>query len=207
MLAATSMMASTSSIAGQFAVRVLDEAGSPVSGASVCVGLPGNYKQFGALFTDFEGKATVTVPNVPIVVTVSKTRFSGTRISEPARDFNLVKEITLTEGVPGPRCRAGTTMAANPPVIKIADVNVRESGNAKTLTPIVSGEPSHYRLSNTADFEDNDRWIAYDSTIPLPSALSEEREIFLQMRRFEGTPNAWLEARSEVVTVQLPAVR
>ena len=189
--------------AAKFGVRVVDDLGQPVAGASVCIGLEGNYKQFGAMFTGPDGNAIVDVPNVPLVVTVSKTRFAGTRLIEPARDFTLIKEVKLIEGKPGPRCRAGSTLAANPPTIYISDISVRKGARSAALTPSVSGEPSHYRVSNLKDFS-NASWQKFDKSIPLPAALYNEPSLFLQMRRITGTSKSWLEARSDVFTVYMP---
>lgn len=201
---AAAMLVSSAANAGKFGVRVVDDFGNPVAGASVCVGLPGNYKQFGALFTDADGQAITDVPNIPFVVTVSKTRFSGTRMAEPARGYNLIKQVTLSEGVPGPRCRAGSTLAiANPPAIVIGDVSVNEGTFSTTLQPVVSGDPDHYRVSTSAEFSDAS-WQKFDSSIALSSTLSDATSVFLQMRRFEGSSTGWVEARSRVVTVQLP---
>ncbi len=198
-------LGSQSAVAGTFGVKVVNEAGQPVSGASVCVGLPGNYKQFGALFTDSNGQAIVEVPNMPIVVTVSKTRFSGMRISEPARGFNLIKEVTLAEGVPGPRCRAGSTLASNSSIV-IDDIDVLEGVYSTTLRPTVSGEPSHYRVSRNKDFT-GANWQPFGNDIALSSRLSDAPSVYLQMRRYEGSSNSWIEARSSVVTVQLPIIQ
>lgn len=192
--------------ASTFGVRVVNDSGEPVSGAAVCVGLPGNYKQFGALFTDSDGQAFVEVPNVPLIVTVSKTRFSGTRLSEPARGFNLLKQITLSEGVPGPRCRAGSSMAANPPSIEIGTVEVSGSASSTMLVPSVSGNPSHYRVSTSPEFFDAG-WQPYDNSIALGDVFADNTSVYLQMRRFEGNANAWLESLSDVVAVQLTTIR
>lgn len=189
--------------AGQFGLRVLDQSGEAVSGASVCVGLPGNYKQFGASFTDSDGLAIIDVPNVPLVVTVSKTRFSGMRMSEPARGFTMIKEVILSEGVPGPRCRAGSTIADGPSLIEVGRVDVIETADATSLQLDVSGDPSHYRVSSQSEFGDAS-WQAYDSRIVLPLSLARQGQIFLQMRRLEGSSESWLEARSTVVEVLLP---
>ena len=189
--------------AAKFGVRVVDDLGKPVAGASVCIGLEGNYKQFGAMFTGADGNAIVEVPNVPLVVTVSKTRFAGTRMIEPARDFTLIREVKLVEGRPGPRCRAGSTLAANPPEIYISDIAVRRGARTASLTPSVSGEPSHYRVSNLEDFS-NANWQRFDTSINLPASLFNEPSLFLQMRRFTGSSRAWLESVSDVVTVYMP---
>lgn len=189
--------------AAKFGVRVVDEQGKPVAGASVCVGLQGNYKQFGAIFTGPDGNASVEVPNVPFIVTVSKTRFAGTRMTEPARNFTLIREVKLTEGKPGPRCRAGSTLAANPPAIYVSDIAISKGARTASLTPSVSGDPSHYRISNLEDFSNAD-WQKFDTTILMPASLFNEPSVFLQMRNYVGNDKAWLEARSDVITVRMP---
>ena len=191
--------------AATFGVRVVDEAGAPVAGASVCVGLEGNYRQFGALFTDLDGVARVDVPNVPLVVTVSKTRFSGVRRNEPARGFDLVREVRLAEGVPGPRCKAGSTVAepGHDPIL-IRDVDVRGAGGAPVVSARVTGEPTHYRIGPDRELEDA-AWQRFRDAMLVPGSLADEPSVFLQLRRYVGTPDAWLEARSAVTEVELPA--
>jgi len=189
--------------AATFGVRVVDNAGTPIAGAAVCVGLQGNYKQFGALFTDSTGTATVEVPNIPIIVTVSKNRSAGVRMSEPARGFNLIKQVKLIDGIPGPRCRAGSSLADAPGVeeVLIDDVAVRTGVFATTLSTIVRGNPSHYRVSESEDFGDA-KWRRFSNTISLDDYNGTEK-VYLQMRRLEGTAKSWLEARSDVFTVTL----
>ena len=190
--------------AARFGVRVVDETGEPVVGASVCVGLEGNYRQFGTAFTDVDGRVDmIDVPNVPFVVTVSKTRFAAVRHREPARGFDLVREITLGEGVPGPRCKAGSSIADGPGLVEVRRVDVAGRGAAITLTPDVSGAPSHYRVARDERFADSP-WQRFERSIALPGALAEAPSVYLQMRRFDGAPDGWLEARSNVVTVFLP---
>ena len=193
--------------AATFGVRVVDDAGQPVAGASVCVGLQGNYRQFGALFTDLDGEARVEVPNVPLVVTVSKTRFSGLRMAEPARGFDLVKRVRLAEGVPGPRCKAGSTVAEpGHDAVLIRDVDVASRGGAPVVSARVTGAPTHYRIGSDRELTDV-AWQRFADTIAVPGALVDEPSVFLQMRRYQGTPDAWLEARSAVTEVTLPVAR
>lgn len=201
-LAVSGLMAGLSAEASQFGVRVVNDAGMPVSGASVCVGLPGNFKQFGAIFTDADGMAQVDVPNVPLVVTISKTRFSGLRMSEPARGFNLVKQVTLNDGTPGPRCRAGSTIAGDGD-IAVDNVDIIEVADKTTLNFRVSGKPSHYRVATSAAF-DGAQWQEYQPSVSLPLSLASQGQVFLQLRRYEEVSKAWLEARSEVVELRLP---
>ena len=193
--------------AATFGVRVVDAAGQPVPGASVCVGLEGNYRQFGALFTDLDGQATVDVPNVPLVVTVSKTRFSGVRRNEPARGFDLIREVRLAEGVPGPRCKAGSTVAepGHDPIL-IRDVDVVAGTGAPTVFARVTGAPTHYRIGSDRELADA-AWRRFADAITVPGSLADEPSVFLQLRRYQGTPDAWLEARSAITEVELPEVR
>ena len=204
-LIAAALGASAGAQAARFGVRVVDAFGEPVAGASVCVGLEGNYRQFGTAFTDADGLADMLeVPNVPLVVTVSKTRFAGTRLQEPGRGFDIVRELTLVEGLPGPRCRAGSSMAANPPIIDVRDVAVTGEGTGTTLTPTVTGSPSEYRVALDGDLlEYAGGWQRFDTTITLPRALADARSIVLQLRRQVGDERASIEALSDVVTVEL----
>lgn len=196
---------SVSAQAAQFGVRVVDANGVPVAGASVCIGMQGNYKQFGATFTDQQGRVSVDVPNVPLLVTVSKDRFTGMRTTEPARSFSLLKEVKLREGTPGPRCRAGSVLAEHKPgvgTIVVTDIAIDNGVNSKTLSPTVSGEPNQYRVGSSKDLE-GVQWKRFSSQIALGGGLSGEEKVYLQMRKFAGTATAYLESRSDVMTVRL----
>lgn len=190
--------------AAKFGVRVVDDNGVPVAGASVCIGLQGNYKQFGATFTDSQGQVMVDVPNVPLLVTVSKDRFTGLRSAEPARSFNLIKQVKLREGIPGPRCRAGSVLAEGEPStnITVSDIAIKTNDSSTILSPTVSGNPSHYRVSTSKEFDDA-RWIKYSNQIALARKISESQKVYLQLRKRSGTSKAWLEARSKILTVRL----
>ncbi|MFK8079682.1 MAG: hypothetical protein AB8B97_05305 [Granulosicoccus sp.] len=189
--------------AAQFGVRVVSADGMPVAGASVCFGLPGNYRQFGAVFTDVDGQAVVEVPNLPFVVTVSKTRFSGMRLSEPARGYNLIKQVTLAEGTPGPRCKAGTTLAeATRSSVRITNVQVSSDSRSTQLIPEATGEPTEYRVNATPYF-DASPWKKLDESIQVSASMAKREKLYLQLRRYEGTRNGWFEARSETATVFL----
>jgi len=191
--------------AAKFGIRVVDQNGTPVAGAAVCIGLQGNYKQFAAQFTDTNGNVMVDVPNVPLLVTVSKDRFTGTRSSEPARGFNILKEVKLREGTPGPRCRAGSSLAdimANPPSITVRDIAVTNGASRTVLQPNVTGEPSHYRISANEDF-DGVAWKNYSNQIALVGELNSSKKVFLQMRKMVGNSKASIETLSDVVTVRI----
>lgn len=190
--------------ASEFGVRVVDDAGAPVQGASVCFGLPGSYRQFGAHFTDVDGHAMADVPNLPVVVTISKTRFSGVRLSEPARSFTMVKQVTLSEGVPGPRCKAGSTLAeANHSSIRVTRLDVTPESDATVIKPLVTGDPTEYRVGVTSDLQSTE-WADFDGSIRVTGSFADQDELFMQLRRYEGTTTGWIEARSEVLTVFVP---
>lgn len=198
--AATTALPAT---ATTFGVRVIDESGEPVSGASVCIGLEGNHKQFGAMFTGDDGIASTEVPNVPVLVTISKTRFSGLRVQEPARGFNLIKDMTLIEGVPGPRCRAESALAdASGSPIQIRDIDVFTGDFSTRLRAAASGAPTHYRVAADREFS-GASWQRYSSTIPLSQQLADAGEVYLQLRRYSASANASLESRSAIISITL----
>jgi len=193
--------------AARFGVEVVDPGGQAVAGASVCVGLPGNYSQFGALFTDAQGRASVDVPNVPLVLTVSKTRFAAVRRSEPARGFDLVRQVVLSDVArPGPRCRADSSLAGPSIGLRIDDVTVlrdAQRGDGSTRLAIsASGSPTHYRLSDSEDFFASP-WQRFDSQVAVPDALNLANELYLQLRRYAGDDEGSLEAYSPTMTVSL----
>ncbi|MFK7892798.1 MAG: hypothetical protein AB8B63_18435 [Granulosicoccus sp.] len=199
------LLFSPASKAGQFGVQVLDDRGRPVAGASVCLGLPGNYAQFAAMFTGSDGVASADVPNVPLIVTVSKTRFSAVRLSEPARRFNIFRKVILADGgTPGPRCRAGSTLAdSDNSIVRVRNVAVHDSSSGrKVLTPDAVGKPTEYRVSGTERFTDIP-WATLRGSITLPSRLVENQQVYLQLRRYQGSFLSWVEARSEPYTVYL----
>lgn len=201
-------MSTTSAHAAKFGVSVVDESGAPVSGASVCFGLPGNYGQFGMTFTDSNGQAMTEVPNIPFIVTVSKTRFSGIRVQEPARGYNLIKQVRLSDGTPGPRCKAGSTLAdSGKSAIDISGVNAERLDSRTRIQLVASGNPDEYRLSPSRDLSAAGKWAPLDGSISVPESLAEREEIFMQLRRYEGTSDSWLEALSRVVSVTMPLVR
>jgi len=204
-LSAVTLLATPSLHAAKFGVTLVDATGQPVSGAAVCIGLAGSYSQFGSAHTDENGFAILDVPTAPTVVTISKNNFNSIRVTEPARNFNLIKKIQLTPGSQNVRCEVDD-FEASASSVKIGNVLVSESAFSTVLRPNVSGEPTEYRVSRIPSFTASS-WQRFESTIALSTRLSEEDEVFLQMRRFKGSGSSWIEARSEVVSVQLPAFR
>lgn len=207
MLGALLGFASTQAHAVKFGVRVVGADGAPVAGAAVCIGTHGNYKQFAATFTSADGDVMVDVPSVPLVVTVSKNRFSGVRMAEPARRFNLVKTVKLHDGVPGPRCRAGSSLASSdsqqgaPSGLQISNVRVTENAFNVAVTPEILGNANSFRMSRSKSMK-NAKWQNFSSNIMVdPNMLG--RTVYLQVRRYKQVKGATLEAHSNVVPVNL----
>lgn len=201
-------LASANAHAAKFGVRVVGADGMPVPGAAVCIGTHGNYKQFGAFFTSSEGDVMIDVPPVPLVVTVSKNRFSGVRLDEPARRFNLVKTVKLHDGVPGPRCRAGSSLADSDNSgggvngLQIGDVGIRDTAFNLALVPTISGNANSYRMSRTKSM-DNAKWQSLSSRSIMIDPNMLGSMVYLQVRRYKQVNGATLEAHSNVVPVNL----
>jgi len=204
-VALLAVMTAGSVHASKFGVRVVSESGEPESGVAVCIGTHGDYKQFGAHFTSRKGDVVIDVPNVPLVVTISKNRFTGVRMTEPARYFSLVKEVKLVEGIPGPRCRADSSLVDNMPnhELSIDDVVVNQANSKTTLVATVDGQATHYRVSADKSFA-GASWQSYTATINLTRRLASSKEIYLQVRKYASANDAWLEARSKIKAIALP---
>lgn len=196
------VVASTPAAAAKFGVKIVNEAGQSLAGIAVCIGMHGNYTQFGSMLTDKSGLAMVEVPKVPFVLTASKSGMGAIRINEPARGFNLIKEVTLTKDASEPTCNV-VGLEKSESSVKISDVQVTESTFTTTLNPRVVGEPTEYRVSRTPTFT-GAKWERFQTSIPLSASLSEEDEVYIQMRRYAGTRKGWIEVRSDVVNVKLP---
>jgi hypothetical protein len=188
--------------AAKFGVKIVNESGQAIAGAAVCMGMHGNYGQFGSMHTDESGLAMVEMPNVPFVLTVSKNQMGSLRTNEPGRGFNLIKQITLKQGNLAPKCMVDGFVKSESSV-KISDIQITENTYATTLKPQVVGEPTQYRVSKSSSFS-GAKWKRFESSIPLSASLSQEDEVYLQMRRYEGSKKSWIEARSDVINVKLP---
>lgn len=185
-----------------FGVKIVDESGQSMSNVSVCVGLPGNPTKYGSLLSDESGLALLDVPKLPFVLTVSKARFGSMQINEPARGFNLIKQLTLKQGPSNAVCNVAD-LTKSQSSVRISTVQVVDSAFTKTLQPNVVGAPTQYRVSRTPSFT-GAKWQRFDTAIPLSAGLSEEASVYIQMRRYTSLDKSWIEARSEVVNVRLP---
>lgn len=196
-------VASTPAYAAKFGVKIVNEAGQAVEGAAVCAGLPGNSTQFGSSLTDASGLAMLEVPSVPFVVKVSKHRVGAMKINEPARGFNLIKQITLKQNSVGTKCFV-EGLETSQSSVRISNVEVTDNVFTTTLKPTVIGEPTQYRVSRSSTFN-GAKWKRFETSIPLSASLSEEDEVYIQIRRYKSVNKSWIEARSDVVNVKLPA--
>ena len=129
---------------------------------------------------------------------------SGLQFGFAARRFDLVREVVLESGQPGPRCKAGSSLVANPPNIEVLRVEVTGERESATLRPEVIGDPSHYRLGGDDSF-DGAPWQSFERSIAVPDVLAGADALYLQLRRLEGSASAWIEATSDAVEIALPS--
>lgn len=190
--------------AAQFGVRVVSPQGEPIAGAAVCIGTHGDYKKFGAVFTSSDGSVMLDVPPVPLVVTVSKNRFAGLRISEPARRFDLVKVIELRDGLPGPRCKAGSSLASKGVTPSIKGVSIRDNAVRVQLVPKVAGGASHYRLSSKRNM-DKVNWVNLSDAITVDTNMLG-KTVYLQVARIAKSGQSSIESHSNVYPVNLKSL-
>jgi len=192
-------------------IRVVDAAKrTPLSGAGVCLGTPANPEQFGALRTDAQGGATFTdVPPTPLMLTVSRNQYRGYRVQHGVKRFDVVIEVALQTGGLGPQCAAPVAAGVDAQerlAIRRFSVNGGRRVTRRrdvTVAAVVAGEPTHYRISERADFSDAE-WQPF--ALPGSFKLSRARgtkTVYFQVRRFRDAGDASMQSVSEVVQAQV----
>ena len=189
--------------AANFGVRVMDEHGSPLQDAAVCVGTLGKHDQFGVYLTGDNGVVMVEdLPAVELKVTISRNGYEGIELIEPVRNWNLIKGVKLLEDGLGPRCDASALVKEEMSNTSLAGRALygSDEGGRYVIESDIEGAPSHYRVSKNADFKDA-RWLPYSRKFSYNAGGAEE--LYYQVRRVAGNKTSWLEARSAVVTLQV----
>ena len=193
--------------AADLRVRVFERGGqAPLEGVSVCVGTPANPRQFGAASTDEDGYSVFRdLPRAPLVVTASKSGYSGQQESLVTSNMERLLVVSLPGGGGGPTCELDLSDAAG----GVAGLQVKRlkinGGAAMTgsryvfLNHVVDGQPTHYRASENPDFS-GARWQAY---IPKPAfELSQgggRKVVYFQVRRYSKVDGADIQSLSPVV--------
>ncbi len=203
--------------ASEVAIHVVDQTtGKPVTNAAVCLGTSAESGQFGRVFTSRAGVATFSqVPNTPLLLTVSKPRFKGYERTLNAGDYNRVIQIRLADGVLGPICRI-TEPPTTPAKTGRTGLHVkrflinggkpRTQSRRVTLSSRVSGNPTHYRVSERSDFA-SANWQPYEKqTVFQLSGPGGRKTIYFQVRRHKEVDGAELQSTSPVLSARISLV-
>jgi hypothetical protein len=192
-------------------IRVVDAAKrTPLSDAGVCLGTPADPEQFGALRTDAQGSVTFSgVPATPLMLTVSRDQYRGYRVQHGAKRFDVVIEVGLQTGGLGPTCDAPLTAGASEQTrlaISRFTINAGQRVTSRSdvsIAAVVAGGPTHYRISERADFGDA-QWQPL--ALPTRFQLSRARgvkTVYFQVRRFRGSGEASMQSVSEIAQAEI----
>jgi hypothetical protein len=192
-------------------IRVVDAAKrTPLSDAGVCLGTPADPEQFGALRTDAQGNAIFSgVPATPLMLTVSRDQYRGYRVQHGAKRYDVVIEVGLQTGGLGPICDAPLTAgAAEQTRLAISRFTINAGQRVTnrsdvSIAAVVAGGPTHYRLSERADFSDAE-WQPF--ALPTRFQLSRARglkTVFFQVRRFRSSGEASMQSVSEIAQAEI----
>lgn len=176
-------------------VRVVDAVKRvPLSDAGVCLGTPADPQQFGARRTDAQGYVSFAgVPATPLMLTVSRDQYRGYRVQHGTKRFDVVLEVALQTGGLGPSCDAPPVAGATEESrLAISNFSVNAGQRVThsrevSIAAVVGGEPTHYRVSERADFSDAD-WRPFD--LPGRFELSRGRgakTVYFQVRRYRSS--------------------
>ncbi len=179
----------------------------PVSGASVCLETPAYVSQFRAQRTNAEGSVVFSnIPDTPLRLTVSKTRFRGKHTFLSAESSNRVVLVRLQLGSGGPVCAApevkGLETAGAGLQVESCRINHGAATTTRrqvTLECVVHGDATHYRISENQNLTDAS-WRPYESTPRIQLGASRgEKTVYFQVRRYSETSGARLQMVSNVV--------
>ncbi len=185
----------------------------PLKGVAVCLGTSANPNQFAALRTDARGNAVFseTLPRTQILLTVSDPQHKGLQRILPTGDIDLVRTIDLPRGGLGPVCEAPPAMIEIKPgiskhnALRIADLKLDRGHKVTTsrsvvLIPRISGQPTHYRISEDPEFKDSS-WQEFQKT-PLYTLSNGEgrKRVFFQVRRAVEKDSGIIQITSNVAS-------
>lgn len=202
-------LVAASAHAANVSVHVSDAAqDKPVTGAAVCLGTPADPSQFGALRTGSDGIARFSsVPEAPLVLTVSKSSHRGLRRMLPAEHPDRTVLLNLIKGGGGPVCQVSVASeeqvppASAAPAINTCVLNgggTRTRNRQVTLSCSAQGTASHYRVSEHSDFRDAD-WLPYDRAPRYElSAGKGWKTVYVQMRRYRTVEGGSMQSNSNV---------
>ncbi len=184
-----------------FGVIVVDEFGTPMRDAAVCFGLPGTPNQFGSFTTASDGRVMVEdLPRIPLNITVSKQNYQGVQFVETLKNIRMIKEVTLLLDGDGPICETKVKPVLSS--LKIKNLRARSVGKQLRIESRISGDPTHYRISNREDFKDA-KWIPYKTSFSFRQSANRNETLYFQVRRYSASNRSWIEARSHVSTLSV----
>ncbi len=215
--AGAALLFNTSALAGDVTVQVSKlGSGQPLRDAAVCLGTQANPVQFGAGLADRDGIVRFTnVPRAQLVVTASKFGSRSRQLSVQGSQSNRSLVLALAPGGGGPTC--GAAIAVNAPsddggnagasdfavgikAFRINNGSAATSARAVTLDFAVSGDATHFRASERADFVDS-KWAPVGTKAAFElSQTSGRKRIYLQARKLVSVQGGELETTSGVVS-------
>ena len=201
------MLVSTSVSAADLRIRIFERGGTEaMQGVAVCLGTPANVSQFGAELTDNKGYVVFKgFPRAPLQVTVSKSGFKSEQQSIVTTNTNRLLVLSLAHGGGGKQCRLNkghTSVSSGDLSISRFSIN-KGAGETNSrevkLNNTISGQPTHYRASESSDFS-GAAWKVWSKAPDFQlSAGAGSKAIYFQVRRHATINGANIETHSPVV--------
>lgn len=202
--------------AADLRVRVFERGGqAPLADVSVCAGTPANPTQFGAVRSDYDGYAVFRdLPRTPLVVIASKPGYLGQQESMVTSNIERLLVVSLPTGGGGPKCELALRGAGSESTglqvgyLKINNGAATTASRYVFLNHSLGGEPTHFRVSETPDFN-GARWQSYTPRPAFELSPGVGRKVvYFQVRRYSKTNGGDLQTLSPVVrdsiTLRLP---
>ncbi|MEM7206947.1 MAG: hypothetical protein AAF434_03905 [Pseudomonadota bacterium] len=197
----------------QISVHVTDgQLGKSLSGAAVCLGTPANPVQFGGQLTQENGHAVFDdVPETPLVLTISRTDYTGYQRTHGAKQFDITLQVGLQSGGLGPLCELGelsnlpqmTDGAITVSALKL-NGGARSTGSREiTINASTTGAPTHYRVAEHWSF-DGAEWLELSGTPKFTlSRGAGSKAIYFQVRRLKSLAGGEVESLSGIAQTSI----
>ncbi len=202
-IAAALLAVGQSAVAANITVRVVDaQTLEPVSGAAVCLGLKGQPQAFGALRTDAAGEVMYgDTPHRNFILSVAGNGSGSYAREQTPRNFDIIYYVALDKREFSTDCLAPVkhNLGQGKSALDLLSIDVKShshhAGTVDVATRVSGVEPTHIRVSTSADFKGSS-WKAYRHVTRHDINRVAAKDLYVQVKRLLDSDGNTIEAVS-----------
>ena len=189
--------------AANITVRVVDARTlEPVSGVAVCLGSKGQPQAFGAMRTNAAGEVMYgSAPKRNFILSVAGNGSGSYAREQTPRNFDIVYYVALDKRQFSTNCLAPVKheQGLGKSALDLLSVDVKShshhAGTVDVATRVSGVEPTHIRVSTTADFKGSS-WKAYRHVTRHDISRVAAKDLYVQVKRLVDSDGNTIEAVS-----------